>query len=44
MDAVHPAGAGLVTLPGAPAAASTVERLKALLARKGIVTGKVEGE
>ena len=36
MDTVLPADTGLVTLPSAHDAASTVERLKALLAQKGI--------
>ena len=36
MDAVPPGDTGLITLPSAHDAASTVERLKALLAQKGI--------
>ena len=36
MDAVPPADTGLVTAPSAHDVASTVERLKALLAQKGI--------
>ena len=36
MGPVPPADTGLVTLPSADDAASTVERLKALLAQKGI--------
>jgi uncharacterized protein (DUF302 family) len=36
MDAAHPGDTGLVTLPSAHDAAGTVERLKALLAQKGI--------
>ena len=36
MEAVHPADTGVVTVPSAHDVASTVERLKALLAQKGI--------
>jgi hypothetical protein len=36
MEAVHPADTGVVTVPSAHDVASTVERLKALLAQKGM--------